>query len=766
MQILSYQQWYHFASFIISIALLGFGLSSVVVIRLKSFFGEDFHTKIFYLIVFAAFSGPFVIITPQKLFGNFDSILLFSDFSEWGKLLFISLLFTFHFTVLALLILFIFNISSENFGKIYFFNLVGSGLGGFCAILLLWVLSPFIIIVLNGILHLFLALFFIKKDFQKTKFIFFNFVGIILIVLLTSPLRIEPSQFKSISRLLKFPDSKIIYEKVSPFGFIQVLSSKFFRYAGGISMSNTSEVPQVDLLLVNGENTGAIINKLDSSQVPVLTRSILFVPFYMKKHEKVLIPVSSGNVEILRATFGKSDSIFLIELNPIIQSLIQKSIEELYIINKTEVKIIRSDLRNFLKRTKNKFDLILHPPIEPVGSTAGLYTVDEKYILTKEAFALFLETINDQGYFSISVYIDYPYRAPLKLMNLLKETKKSSKNSGTNIELIAIKNWNLITFILKKGVFNKTELERLKDFSEENQFDIIISPDENYKPIEIYNQLIDTSLTYYLNSIWLNNNIENNYPFNIKSPTDNSPFFSNFIKLNEINFLLNQFSTRNLTYLEIGYFLIWMILFLVIFLASILLVFASIGVKIEKKVKCIVIIYFAIIGLAYMIFELVMIQKMKILLSNEIYSVALVICALLISSGFGSLLSEKISFTKYTLQKIFFLIALLIFLFALSIDHLINISLRFPLGIKLLVSLISITLPGLFMGMPFPLGIKFFATRNENIISLAYGVNGTFSVIGSSLAIVLAINLGFNFVIIVSSILYALNLIFLIPLKR
>jgi hypothetical protein len=60
------------------------------------------------------------------------------------------------------------------------------------------------------------------------------------------------------------------------------------------------------------------------------------------------------------------------------------------------------------------------------------------------------------------------------------------------------------------------------------------------------------------------------------------------------------------------------------------------------------------------------------------------------------------------------------------------------------------------MGMPMPLGIQWLRNRSPEMIPWAWGVNGSASVLGSILAILMAINLGFNQALVAAMSLYLL----------
>ena len=63
------------------------------------------------------------------------------------------------------------------------------------------------------------------------------------------------------------------------------------------------------------------------------------------------------------------------------------------------------------------------------------------------------------------------------------------------------------------------------------------------------------------------------------------------------------------------------------------------------------------------------------------------------------------------------------------------------------------------MGMPFPLGLRLLSTRSELQLPWAWGINGVMSVISTALAIIVAVELGFVWVMIFAAGAYSLSLL-------
>jgi hypothetical protein len=79
-----------------------------------------------------------------------------------------------------------------------------------------------------------------------------------------------------------------------------------------------------------------------------------------------------------------------------------------------------------------------------------------------------------------------------------------------------------------------------------------------------------------------------------------------------------------------------------------------------------------------------------------------------------------------------------------------------PLPLKMLICSLLIAPLAIPMGIPFPLGLARLERERKPLLPWAWGVNGFFSVIGASTAVLLAVSWGFVAVIGAALALYAL----------
>ena len=89
-----------------------------------------------------------------------------------------------------------------------------------------------------------------------------------------------------------------------------------------------------------------------------------------------------------------------------------------------------------------------------------------------------------------------------------------------------------------------------------------------------------------------------------------------------------------------------------------------------------------------------------------------------------------------------------------GLSHLFNELLGIDIKLRILISVILLSLMGIFMGMPFPIGIRLVGHKSKGLIPFCWFLNGIFSVLGSILAVILAMNIGFTKTILFAAGLY------------
>jgi spermidine synthase len=171
-------------------------------------------------------------------------------------------------------------------------------------------------------------------------------------------------------------------------------------------------------------------------------------------------------------------------------------------------------------------------------------------------------------------------------------------------------------------------------------------------------------------------------------------------------------------------------------------------------------VYFSCLGAGFISLELVFIQKFTHLIGSPLYTYSTVIFTMLSAAGIGSAVSEKMGIgveRRWSVPFIGVIVAGLGLL--LAYPALAQLCLALPLAGRILASAIMIFPLGFFLGMPFPIGILAISNRPAGSIAWAWGMNGLFTCVGGLGGTLLGMVFGFNAAILFALGLYALALL-------
>ena len=252
------------------------------------------------------------------------------------------------------------------------------------------------------------------------------------------------------------------------------------------------------------------------------------------------------------------------------------------------------------------------------------------------------------------------------------------------------------------------------------------------------------------------------YPFWVDPTTDDRPFFFYTLKPSQVLTTLSQsfFRTRTPDVTNIGLFLLVNSVMITIglTLAAIYLPLWVLSRRQSRERWGTPIGYFFCLGLGFMFLEIALLQRFTLLLSYPVYSLAVTLAALLVFGGCGSLLSNRFAadLQARRLEWVFIGIGLLGLLYAWILPHLFAYAIPYMLPVRMALCAFLLLPIGLLLGMPFPIGIRRLERGQHSLIPWAWASNGGASVLGASLAMLVALHVGFTVVLIVGVFCYLL----------
>ena len=487
-----------------------------------------------------------------------------------------------------------------------------------------------------------------------------------------------------------------------------------------------------------------------------------------------------GGLDVLMGLYFGAKNIDGIELNPLIVNAVKHDLKKFsgYLYEQEGVHITVGEIRSYLRKTKKHYDLLQLSISNALGaSSTGAYGLVEDYIFTEEAFNQYLDHLKVGGFLAITCYLLPPPRHELRVLSLIISTLKKRKISEPQLRLVVIRTWGTMTIVCKQGYFDSKEIEKLKNFCHERNFDLVYYPGVTPKEVNLYNQLKEPLYYQFVTQLTEEGSREKlyrDYLFDLSSVTDDRPFFYHFFKWNKLKEVYRSVEGKWQFLIEGAYLapvifiqaLCLSIFF--IFLPTLLASRRSEIRSVSRKQAMRVVSYFFFIGIGFMFVEISLIQKFILFLDHPYYAISLVIAALLMATGIGSYLSKRLSIMKggKTVKALLLALCLSIIAYSSILPSLFHFLLPYSLLSRQCLTPLMLLPLGILMGIPFPLGIRWLSSLSPPLIPWAWCVNGCSSVLSSILAVMIALGGGFSLVLYLAACCYGLATIFLLCKPR
>ncbi len=240
------------------------------------------------------------------------------------------------------------------------------------------------------------------------------------------------------------------------------------------------------------------------------------------------------------------------------------------------------------------------------------------------------------------------------------------------------------------------------------------------------------------------------WPFDIRPPTDDRPFFFDFFKARSIAAMQEVYGDLWLTRVELGFLFVMVTIGMVGVVGAVLTllpVFALRSVR-ACRGKWASGVYFAAIGLGYMMMEITALSWLMRLIGDPIQAAAVTISTFLVGSGLGSLTASSLKPGRQvtTLRYAIALLVLLGLVEIFGVNLLAELVGAWTLPARSVVAVIMIAPLAFLMGMPMPIGLYRLQGGTRQLVPWAWGVNGFASVLAPPLATAISMTRGFTVV--------------------
>jgi hypothetical protein len=437
------------------------------------------------------------------------------------------------------------------------------------------------------------------------------------------------------------------------------------------------------------------------------------------------------------------------EINDILIDLLRRHWTSFNAIaTRPEIHLIHSEARVGIARSGAHYDLIQASLIDTWAATAsGGFVLSENGLYTQEGWHTFLGALTDRGLLTMTRW--YVPDAPAEVERLVGLASTALSDAGIadpaahiilfGESLARTRTMNMGTIVVSKLPFSPAEIAQAHALAAADHLKLLAVPDA---------LPADPALGGLLDPRRRAATVEAS-PFDISPPSDDRPYFFLQMRARDLPGLFGERfgSITEITFNSVRVMTLLTGIALLMMLAVAL--FAGAGAPGRAPLPTPaatahrwMVLYFAAIGLGYLLIQLGLHQRLILLLGHPTYVLSVVLFSMLLGTGAGAALSGRIAGPRATRRTWVAIVA------ALAV-----LNLAWPLVLAALGATTSATARavgagalifaiGFVLGFPFPCGVRLVAPLGEWAVQRMWAVNGAASIAGSALAAVIGLSLG------------------------
>lgn len=465
---------------------------------------------------------------------------------------------------------------------------------------------------------------------------------------------------------------------------------------------------------------------------------------------EVLIIGPGGGRDVLHALSAGAAKVTGVEVNPIIADAIMKGAYRdksggLY--HDARVDVVVDDGRSFVRRSDVRYDVIQASLVDTWAATAaGAFALTENALYTVEAFDDYLGHLSERGIVTMTRWHTGAGSETARLLILaaasLENLGVATGQARAHMFYAISKRTGLGTLIVKRTPLTAAEQARLEAACAKAGFDVIVSPAV----------AADELLARYVDAGPYSDVVAGAYE-DLRPPTDDRPFFFYFKKPGQ---LLRPTGLMNDPGLWILISLGSVVLLATAFIIAPLVIHWRRREPVATPEQRAILGYFALVGLAFMLVEIALLQRFTLFLGHPSYSLLVILFVVLLTTAAGAYLSSRFPIAR--LGQVMLAggagLAGLALIGGLVFPGIIHAAIGASLPARIAITVVLVAPFGVAMGHMVPSMVRVLAEAGSPLVPWGWGVNGATSVIGTVIATVIAIYAGFTTTFVVGAIAY------------
>jgi hypothetical protein len=499
----------------------------------------------------------------------------------------------------------------------------------------------------------------------------------------------------------------------------------------------------------------------DLTRTAFLRYDVTNLAYFLPGLARAAVIGIGGGRDMLAARVFDVPDITGVELNPVFVQLLTQDPEFAAFAglrSLTGLTFVVDEARSWFARTLQTFDVIQMSLIDTWAATgAGAFTLSENGLYTVEAWRIFLQRLTPTGVFTVSRWYEPDaVNETGRMISLAMATAFESGVSEPRRHIFVAASGRIATLVLSRLPLSSSQLVALERAAAEMGYTVLIHPD-TAPTAQVLRTILASpnraALERYTARLQLD----------MTPPTDERPFFFNQLPL------YNPFRTLRLafaigtTHITSGNLLATVTL-MALFSLSTILVAATIILPIRPvhatlngRLVVAGTAYFLLIGVGFMCVEIGLLQRLSVFLGHPIYALSIVLFSMILATGVGSLLSDKVPLGT-PLRFMLWAILLGGYLGLLPL-WLPVLTARFDSAtflVRAILCVMVIAPAGVLMGYGFPTGMRLVSVIDQTPTPWFWGINGAASVLASTLAVACSLAFGISTTLTIGALCYLL----------
>jgi spermidine synthase len=765
--------WSEYGYWVISIAMVGFAISGVILSLFSDFFIKRWQQLLFVI--------PLLLLLLSTVGFHLSTInpfnpLEFQNPDAWfAQLLNIWKYYAALFPVFFLAGLYVglcFLAFQEDIPRVYAVDLGGAAAGALLLLALMYWVHPFYLLSVLLPCFALASAAYVPSALRPRRNAMLVTVLALFAVCELSLFKFnqaEFNQYKAIYPALHVQGSKVVEQRYSPRGYYMVLKNFTERLdtdlSNNLGLLALAEPPTTLGLYKDGQRIAALpkAGTYDPSYVKAALDSF---PYQLLTQPRVLLIGTRGGFRVREAlSLGASD---VVALEPD-DTLFQFVRQALLNFGDPVLRGPRVTLSNrspvaFVRNTSDRFDLV------EIASDFLDQADANKFAFTTEAVQGYFAVLSENGMVSVPVSMRELTVYAVKMLETARRALTGLGISDAAAHIIVYRSaWNA-RILLSKKPFAANQIERLRAFCEALSFDTSYFPGIDAKTVKIWNDLPAVSFadeTVVSSSSGVHDALMEDsirllakngsallqrHFFNLTPSTYDRPAFHSILRLPTLGQVLRRIAL--IPREELTTLINIAVIIQALVLAVVVLTLPLVRWRRQLPRPAVIVksvVFFAALGLGFLFLEITLIDKASFFLNDRTYAFTIVLSGMLVFAGSGSYASSRyLKDPTPAIAAACGAVVMWALLAVVFLDKLLLSLLALPFSGRCAVVVVLLAPLSFALGMPFPLGLYVFRGRYRNFLPWAWSLNGAFSVIATPLASLLALTYGYRLVLMVA----------------